>query len=431
MLKQPLIMKKILTLTVSLFFVLQGFAQKESGRVLNWSIGKVELVRGKDVYAKFPLMVTISDDTKTPQLGTSTIRFFYDAGYLEDVTIDNVDNGYEISGFNQSRDVYGEVFGFEGGGGVFAQFDAIANQMDLINLSTEPVHVLDFSFRVKPGAKIPLCASLVLDNNPEGWGRGIKKDAGYLVNDSGIVGSYFIDGNTEELLLADDEVENFLWEKNVNFDQLVDRLNDKAGFVTLQKSNSCLEPASHILSVELFDFKATKINENKVLLDWITASEFNNDFFEVQRSLDGLQFERLGEVNGQWNAIDPTNYGFVDEKIKSKQHYYRLMMVDNTGQVEYSPIRLIEFNEDLAGESLEVSFYPNPTSGVTFVQSNKVFTGLDLLVFDTQGRLVLERQYVDSDSKLDLSILPAGIYKLALKNPKNQIITLKNMAIVE
>ncbi|PHN02335.1 hypothetical protein CRP01_32335 [Flavilitoribacter nigricans DSM 23189 = NBRC 102662] len=395
-------------------------AQKQAERTLSWSIGEAQLSRGKDVMVKYPLVVSISDAANTPQLGTSTIRFFYDAGYLESVSVENVENGYEVSGYNLSKDVYGEVFGFAGGGGVFAQFDIIANNANLINLSETPVHILDFTFRVKPGAKIPLCAALVLDNNSSGSEKGNYQDVGYLVNDSGIVGTYFMNKDTRQTFLADDEVHNFMWSRSIAFDKLIDKLEDRAGRMVVEKSAGCLQPQQRPETAVLRDFRAKKLGLDQAVLDWRTSSEFNNDFFDVQRSEDGLVFETISTVRGQWNATETTTYQFLDEEVKPGKAYYRLAQVDREGNTKYSAVRTLEFaGQDPAADQLEVSFYPNPSKGITNIRANRFFTGFSLTVLDSRGSMVQFLQNVSSGDVLDLTSLDAGVYNLVLKNEED------------
>ncbi|PHN00646.1 DUF7507 domain-containing protein, partial [Flavilitoribacter nigricans] len=226
----------LLVLVGFLFLSLNVFSQ----RILEWSIGDVQITCGETTTICYPLLVSIDDGTQTPQLGTSTMRIFYDAGYLSNLSIENVENGYSTSGLNQSNNVYGGVFGFESGGGIFAQFNILINESNPIDLATTPVHVLDFCFTVANDAVYPLCAPLVFDNNHCGQGLTIAEDDGYLDNDAGIVGLYHLDGDLGNSILANDEVINYLWDANPGFDCRVDELDDEVGMTV---STGCIEDA--------------------------------------------------------------------------------------------------------------------------------------------------------------------------------------------
>jgi len=75
------------------------------------------------------------------------------------------------------------------------------------------------------------------------------------------------------------------------------------------------------LPVELIKF-SRKSNDYGILLEWATASEVNNDYFEIQRSLDGINFEVIDVVNGNGNSFERIDYDYLDDY--SGEAYYRL-----------------------------------------------------------------------------------------------------------
>ncbi|MEZ4990403.1 MAG: DUF4347 domain-containing protein [Saprospiraceae bacterium] len=208
------------------------------GRILEWSIGEVQVSCGPTTQLCYPLMISINDESLTPELATSTIRFFYDAGYLSGFTVNNVENAYAPQTAVISGDLYGGVMGFAGGGGAQVQFDLVANDANPIALSSTPVHVLDLCFNVDGGVSYPLCAPIVFDNNHCGWDFGLAADDGYLQNDAGMAGTYYLNGNTADAILADDEVINYLWTEDPGFDCRIDELDDMVGATD---NSGCLE----------------------------------------------------------------------------------------------------------------------------------------------------------------------------------------------
>ncbi len=89
------------------------------------------------------------------------------------------------------------------------------------------------------------------------------------------------------------------------------------------------------LPVELQDFHATAYNGN-VSLSWKTATETNNDHFEVERSTDGKAYTHIGTVQGNGTSTAPHGYAFTDHG--DGVLYYRLKQVDFDGRFEYSPV---------------------------------------------------------------------------------------------
>lgn len=418
-------MKKWFVLFMGLLGVSLCMAQVETtDRSLIWSIGKVKIEREGTIKLTYPLMAAMSGAGQ-PQLGTSTIRFFYDAGYLEGLQLERVAREYQVSGLNQSNDVLGEIFDFPGGGGIFVQFNLIANVQDLIPLSGNPVHILDITFRVKAGAKMISCIPLVLDNHPGGQGLGARFDYGYLPNESGIVGTYFLDGFTDESFLADDEVRNYLWNPAPGFTAQpvrseTDRIGSRLPSPRLAASG-CLEAIKEIKSADLNYFQATGQGENQVFLEWTTLSEFDNDHFEVQRSGDGIEFTTIGMVKGSWNAVAETGYGFVDDKAYPGNLFYRLRQVNGAGDVLLSEVRMVTLYPLLrVGPGLDIRFFPNPTSGIVNIifdaEEAVQIPGLEILVFDAAGRLVLRKKELPAQAMLDLAGFRSGVYQVVLKN---------------
>ncbi len=123
-----------------------------------------------------------------------------------------------------------------------------------------------------------------------------------------------------------------------------------------------------LLPIELVSFTVEKCNNGKdVLLKWNTATEVNNDHFEIEvaKTIYGdetLSFVKIGEVKGNGTSTIGHSYSFIDEELnKTSVRYYRLRQMDFDGSESYSPIRAVTFGKGV----LQVSaLYPNPVSDV-------------------------------------------------------------------
>lgn len=109
------------------------------------------------------------------------------------------------------------------------------------------------------------------------------------------------------------------------------------------------------LPVDLVYFKAEK-KENHVLLLWQTASEENNDYFEIQKSQNMIDYQTIGVVTGKGSTSMVSNYRYEDYLENIGMVYYRLKQVDFDGSFEYSTISSLYFPL----ESLAIKIYPNP-----------------------------------------------------------------------
>ena len=161
--------------------------------------------------------------------------------------------------------------------------------------------------------------------------------------------------------------------------------------------------------------KAQDINE----LIWVTSYEQNNDYFEIERSFKGNNFETIGKVEGKGNSIQDVSYAFQDHKIESNGVYsYRLRQVDFDGKVSYSNTIDIEV---LRTDVVKTSIYPNPSIGqvnieVSAGEGKKVVAN----IYDSQGKLVISNvinaisEASEMKSTIDAGALSKGVYFVIL-----------------
>jgi len=111
------------------------------------------------------------------------------------------------------------------------------------------------------------------------------------------------------------------------------------------------------LPIELASFEVSEDNLN-ALIQWTTASESGNEYFEVERSMNGKDFEPIAKIAGAGDSNETIAYRFMDESpLYNLPTYYRLKQVDFDGQFEYSPAKTILIKQDFV--QIEKA-YPNP-----------------------------------------------------------------------
>jgi hypothetical protein len=156
-----------------------------------------------------------------------------------------------------------------------------------------------------------------------------------------------------------------------------------------------------VLPIELLDFKA-KLTGDDVLLDWTTASEINNDYFTIQRSLDAINFESIAHVSGAGNSNDVLSYNDIDSDVDYEGViYYRLMQTDFDGQTSYSGLVPVDLKSLIQNTW---SVYPNPSNQVLNV-SGKVAA---LSLMNILGEQVQLQQ--NSLSVINLADVANGTY---------------------
>lgn len=93
-----------------------------------------------------------------------------------------------------------------------------------------------------------------------------------------------------------------------------------------------------VLPIELVSFNGIKKTCNQNVLSWSTATEHNNDHFDIERSLDAITFEKIKEIKGNGNSSQMLKYDYIDLKPSTGINYYRLKQVDYNGKFEFSSI---------------------------------------------------------------------------------------------
>lgn len=147
--------------------------------------------------------------------------------------------------------------------------------------------------------------------------------------------------------------------------------------------NASLTLTNVNLSVELLNF-STLCEENKQLILWQTASEFNSAYFKLEKSRDGINWLDFETVQAAGNTSDLIQYSVSDDlSSMNEPNYYRLNQVDINGTTKvFGPI-----SSDCSSEvDFEVNLYPNPSKGSFMLQfTNKFDEHLTLHVCDIMG----------------------------------------------
>ena len=182
------------------------------------------------------------------------------------------------------------------------------------------------------------------------------------------------------------------------------------------------------MPVKLSDFTATK-KENTVQLNWKTLSETNFSGFNIERSIDGKNFETIGNIVAKGTASE---YTFVDNKLPTADKltiYYRLKQLDNNGKFDYSVVKSLTINN----LPLTINFYPNPAKNNLFVSLGKIErSNATINLIDITGKIVKTQTITNTNSNssisIDVSNINKGVYFLVIKDGQN---TNTNKVIVE
>ncbi len=150
--------------------------------------------------------------------------------------------------------------------------------------------------------------------------------------------------------LTDDPLDLELCVNALDFFQANGADNDSAD----DDGVGCFDLMNFVMPVNMVFFDAS-IDNNRVVLNWQTASEIDNEGFQVQKSSDGKSFEDLHFVNSK-RSTGIKNYRYVDNHPINGINYYRLKQIDYNGDFAFSEITSVKN----ANEVSPVSIYPNP-----------------------------------------------------------------------
>ena len=180
------------------------------------------------------------------------------------------------------------------------------------------------------------------------------------------------------------------------------------------------------LPVELTAFQTQWLAATPVLT-WTTASERNNAYFQVERSLDGLRFEVAGQVEGSGTSSAPRAYRFEDAGVPaslSGKLYYRLRQVDFSGETAFSPVQVLQPSTKQL--PLTVSVYPNPLDKASMLRLQAPMAGAaTCTIYNAVGQVVATKHF-ETTAGLQLLPLPAmtgaqaGLYYLQVSQQGQQ-----------
>ncbi len=227
--------------------------------------------------------------------------------------------------------------------------------------------------------------------------------APYTYQWSSSIGGTFTNGNTANAVYTPP------FRTTDTLDNIKLKITDACGRVNLKII--CATITASPLPIELLSFTAAP-KENSVKTQWCTASEINNDFFTLERSVDATSFEGIAIIDGAGNSTYRREYSYMDRSPLSGLSYYRLKQTDFDGQYSYSDIVPVKFN----GRGFVV--FPNPANNkITILGEQNRERRIKVQILDLSGRIVLEQEieFDENNSnkfELDVSPFARGVYTL-------------------
>ncbi|HNQ61241.1 MAG TPA: T9SS type A sorting domain-containing protein [Bacteroidia bacterium] len=215
--------------------------------------------------------------------------------------------------------------------------------------------------------------------------------------------------------------------------------NDTLDIVKIKVTDQCgrvnfyyqtININSSPLPVELLSFNAAR-KEDVVLLNWSTASELNNDYFSIERSLNGESWSLIGKVKGQGNSTMKLDYTFQDREPSENTTYYRLSQTDYDGKSEGFKTVKVGPSEITNQKANLLRISPNPfAESFNFEISSNTNESAELSLFSSDGSLILRKTYSirKGNNRLiysDNMSIEDGVYYMALKTQSGKLLSTK------
>ncbi|MEP2026358.1 MAG: hypothetical protein ABJH98_08025 [Reichenbachiella sp.] len=174
-----------------------------------------------------------------------------------------------------------------------------------------------------------------------------------------------------------------------------------------------------LLPVEFVSFSG-KFDGNNIVLDWTTATELNNDRFEIEHSENGFDFYTIGQVSGAGTINKKQQYSFTHSNPISNTNYYRLKQVDYDGEFEYSQIIIVSLES--IGHSLQLLGNPIKDQKLKFVY--KDLSEVQVKILSLSGLEFINNSVlsVSNTFEMDVSKYPPGMYFLFVNGEMERFI---------
>jgi len=167
------------------------------------------------------------------------------------------------------------------------------------------------------------------------------------------------------------------------------------------------------LPVELILFTAVPVSQ-KVKVSWQTASEINNDYFLVERSNNGINWQPVAKLAGAGNSSTMQFYTMDDEDPYSGVSYYRLKQTDYDGKYTYSGIAAVQFGS----YPQDITLFPNPAVEQLDIFLKDEASNIIVDIYNATGQKVMTHYTPgppDLKESINISSLPNGVYYITIK----------------
>jgi len=177
---------------------------------------------------------------------------------------------------------------------------------------------------------------------------------------------------------------------------------------------SSINTQQTLLPIDKIAFDVNPTNQQTVKINWKTTNEYNNDYFNIERSKDAIHWENLATVQSKGDGN--FQYQYIDEVPYSGRSYYRLQQIDYDLNHNYTPIQTVLVDDQQASP---IMVFPNPAKDKITIKG-QLAPLQDIRLLNNLGQDVSNyirlTQNNRQQAQIELSALPPGIYMLRVDN---------------
>jgi len=178
------------------------------------------------------------------------------------------------------------------------------------------------------------------------------------------------------------------------------------------------------LPIELLSFGVESNDANEVVVEWSTASQQINDYFTIQRSIDGYEWADVTKITGCGSCNTQIDYSYLDRNPHIGLSYYRLIQTDYDGNFEIFTPKSVTVASD---RTIGLNIYPNPA--IDQIQLELVYpdphhhnSNHDVRIYNSNGTEIYKKFFIGelSDFDIDIRKLKSGYYVVRTKSDNDK-----------
>lgn len=171
----------------------------------------------------------------------------------------------------------------------------------------------------------------------------------------------------------------------------------------------------------LTSFVISKPTSKTAQINFEISSERNGLKYEIERSIDGLNYQKIGQIFSQGNFSTPKKYSYIDNDPLKDVVFYRIKYFNKAGDFLTSYPQIIDFGDLVTYGKLNLTVFPNPATD--FIEINKSAIPVKLIIYNLSGQVMKTSRFASGENiRQNISDLNNGIYIVELINEKDNVV---------